>query len=314
MEKIILSILMTNFNYSRYLSHALDSILHQDYNKLEIIIVDDASTDNSVEIIKGYIVRGLNIKLFINSVNIGTCKSAQKALTMAQGEYILSLGSDDMIMPNVIRKSMRFIQKHSDVGIFTAIPGIFYGDMANKLFFKPMGTAEYRIFSNQEIIKTLLKTKYWFPGHSVIIKKKYVIKYGGYKETFQHFTDFILHMRIAINHGLAYMPIPLSCMRINSNSFSLKKRTLNEKFQLFQIIMDEVRLDKEFDNKVKKSAVLNHLRGEFLLFLIFRPKYWTYIYPIIFHRLLRFLDNKILSRILKNKKDQRPFVINNSKN
>lgn len=103
MEKIKkISVVIATYNGEKYLREQLDSILHQTYPVYELIIQDDCSTDTTVDIIKEYLKRFANIKLFVNDINLGFNKNFWSALKKARGSYIAIADQDDIWMPNKI--------------------------------------------------------------------------------------------------------------------------------------------------------------------------------------------------------------------
>jgi glycosyltransferase involved in cell wall biosynthesis len=98
-----ISTIVCNYNYAKYISETLTSIVEQEYKNLEIIVIDDGSTDNSIEIIEQFIETHseLNIRLH-SGENQGVCYARNKGLELAKGEYFLFVDSDDKIPSNFI--------------------------------------------------------------------------------------------------------------------------------------------------------------------------------------------------------------------
>lgn len=101
-NKPLVSIALCTFNGEKYLYEQLKSIVNQDYPNLEIIIVDDKSTDKTLEIINLFSQVNQNIKLFINETNIGFNRNFRKALKLCSAEYIAISDQDDIWMPEKI--------------------------------------------------------------------------------------------------------------------------------------------------------------------------------------------------------------------
>ena len=89
---------MATYNGEKYLKEQIDSLLNQSYKNIEIIIVDDCSKDNTVNIIKEYQHQFNNIKLFVNEQNVGVSKTFEKAIVESTGEYIALCDQDDIWM------------------------------------------------------------------------------------------------------------------------------------------------------------------------------------------------------------------------
>ena len=92
---MLLSVIIPNYNNSKYLKRCLDSIINNTYSNLEIIIVDDASTDNSVDIINSY--KDKRIRLIKNKTNLGAGKSRNIGIKLSKGSYITFIDSDDYV-------------------------------------------------------------------------------------------------------------------------------------------------------------------------------------------------------------------------
>ena len=104
---------MGTYNQERYVCEALDSALAQTYPHIEIIVVDDASKDRTVEILKGY---GSRIRLLIREANSGGCQVPRNvAIQEARGEYIAFLDHDDAWYPEKLAKQVAFMEAHRDI-------------------------------------------------------------------------------------------------------------------------------------------------------------------------------------------------------
>ena len=117
-EKI--SIIMTSYNYANYIPDAIESIIAQTYTNWELIIVDDASIDNSAELIAHYQEKDPRIKLIRHNQNLGLAKAIQTGLENAKTEWVAFLESDDIFFPNALEEKVKAIQTGADI-IFTDI-------------------------------------------------------------------------------------------------------------------------------------------------------------------------------------------------
>lgn len=108
-----ISIIMSVFNTAPYLRNAIDSILNQSFTDFELIIVDDASTDSSRDIISSY--NDPRIVLLINERNLGIVASANKGLNLARGEYIARMDSDDISTLERLQIEYDFLEAHKDI-------------------------------------------------------------------------------------------------------------------------------------------------------------------------------------------------------
>ncbi|OOF47360.1 glycosyltransferase family 2 protein, partial [Rodentibacter trehalosifermentans] len=113
MNDPLISIIIPVYNSSNYLVQALNSCLNQSYSNIEIIVVDDGSTDNSVNIIKEMMSQDIRIKLFFTPSNQGPAIARNIGLENSSGEYITSLDSDDFIESNKLEKQVTFMLENN---------------------------------------------------------------------------------------------------------------------------------------------------------------------------------------------------------
>lgn len=113
-----ISVLMSVYNEEKYLKEAIDSILNQSFTDFEFLIVDDASVDNSLSIIKSY--NDSRIKLIRNNRNLGFPASLNKGLKAAQGKYIARMDSDDVSLSNRFAKQFNFMENNPEITIGSA--------------------------------------------------------------------------------------------------------------------------------------------------------------------------------------------------
>lgn len=143
----LVSVIMPVFNSATYLRLAIDSILKQTYENIELLIVDDASTDNSIEIIKSF--SSSKIRFFKNEKNIGVSATRNKMIDLLNGKYIALMDSDD-ISPNYrIEKQVDFLEKNSEYGLI----GGHYERFSKGRFFKKRKIHKHSLFQEENQVK-----------------------------------------------------------------------------------------------------------------------------------------------------------------
>jgi glycosyltransferase involved in cell wall biosynthesis len=109
---ILVSIALTTYNGEKYLPVLLDSLLAQTYPHLEIIAVDDRSTDRTFEILQQYSLLHPHIKVYVNESNLGFIKNFEKAISLCNGEYIAMCDQDDYWLPENIERKVEEIGEY----------------------------------------------------------------------------------------------------------------------------------------------------------------------------------------------------------
>ena len=95
----LISVLITTYNREQFVSEAIESVLQSTFQDFELIVVDDASVDKTVSVIRNYTDKDSRIKLYINEVNVGDYPNRIKAVQYATGDYIKFVDADDKIYP-----------------------------------------------------------------------------------------------------------------------------------------------------------------------------------------------------------------------
>ncbi|MBO6087626.1 glycosyltransferase family 2 protein [bacterium] len=114
-EKV--SIIIPCYNQGKFVSDALNSALKQTYKEIEIVIINDGSTDNSSEVIKSFADIYKNIVFLDEKENKGVISVRNKAINMCSGEYILPLDADDTIEPTYVEKAAKILKNNPNIGI-----------------------------------------------------------------------------------------------------------------------------------------------------------------------------------------------------
>jgi glycosyltransferase involved in cell wall biosynthesis len=117
MEIPVISILMPVYNAELFLNDTIESVLNQTFKSFELIIIDDVSTDRSIDIIRSY--SDPRIKLFQNQKNIGTIATLCKGIDLCQAEYIARLDHDDICYPNRLERQYEFIKSNPDGALYS---------------------------------------------------------------------------------------------------------------------------------------------------------------------------------------------------
>ena len=139
----LVSVLMTAYNRERYISEAIESVLTSTYTNFELIILDDCSTDRTVEIAEGFALMDPRIRVYVNENNLGDYRNRNKAAEYAKGKYIKYCDSDDKIFDWTLNYCVKMMEKHPDAGM-----GILNLNKALKQeYLKPKDCDKYKLLS-----------------------------------------------------------------------------------------------------------------------------------------------------------------------
>jgi len=185
------TVLTSVYNGRAYLNEAIESVLNQTYSDFEFLIIDDTSTDNSVEIINSY--QDPRIRLFKNEKNIGQTASLNIGLGLAKGKYIARLDQDDVCLPKRLEEQVDFMQKNPAVAIVASWEHTIDSE-GNKIGVWKQTIEDYGTFLGFILLGLC---PVWHP--SVMFLKDEILNLGCFDTDYGPAEDYELWSRIAIN-------------------------------------------------------------------------------------------------------------------
>ncbi|WP_312748041.1 glycosyltransferase [Sphingobacterium multivorum] len=205
----LITVIIPCYNGRQYLKEAIESVLNQSYSNFELLIVNDGSTDDSLEVIKDFSDR--RIKVINNKMNLGIVKALNIGISNAGGEYIARLDADDMMHKDRLLKQMQFLQKNKDIDI---VGSYHYIVDENGCI---ISIKEYPI-SNTEI-KFMLFFQNPF-SHPSVMFRAHIIKEFPYSSEYKHIEDYILWCNILKTYKGANIPECLTYYRVHQKNVS----------------------------------------------------------------------------------------------
>lgn len=278
-----LSVVMPNFNHEHYLPVAIESILNQSFGSLELLIVDDASLDNSVEIIQNYQKIAPCIRLLRHKTNQGPVAAMNTALKQACGEFIALTAADDQIWPGFFEETISFLKQFPQAGLCTTEFCVFQENTPPLATYNP-GLAHPCYLSPQELVTAIKKWNFWIPGNATILRRRAMVSAGHFQHSLGPLCDWFLCLVIGFRKGVCYLPKPLTAFRQTMHSYS-RRHSQSNWYDGFMNLLDSEQY-RDVKNAFIESGILFQLDREIFAYLLKYPKYWKII-PQIFRQKLR---------------------------
>lgn len=115
MDKKLVSVILPAYNSSKYIEYTIASLQNQTYKNIEIIVIDDGSKDNTLEIVQKLSENDSRIKIYKNDKNHGLAYTTNRGISLSQGEYIVQADHDDLSLPNRIEVCYNYLENHKDI-------------------------------------------------------------------------------------------------------------------------------------------------------------------------------------------------------
>lgn len=207
----LVSVIVPCYNHADYILNTVESVLNQTYQNIEVLVSDDASTDSSLAVLKN--IKDSRVKLFPFEENHGIVYALNYLIEQAKGDYIATLGSDDLFTPNKIEKQLRTFEAHPDLGAVFTLAKIIDED-GNEYPDSPLA----QIFTEQnrtraEWLRYFFETGNHLCHSSALIRRSVQEEIGPYRASFRQLQDFDLWIRVLIHYPIEIIQEELTYYR-----------------------------------------------------------------------------------------------------
>lgn len=223
MYRPLVSIITASYNYGEYIKETINSVICQSYDNWELIIVDDGSRDNSVEIIQDYSLKDTRIKLYTHpdNKNLGLAETLKLGISKATGEWIIFLESDDSIKPEYIEKKLEIIKNYPDVKFIFNDTNCF-GDKSRIEYMEDYFQKQKKVIkthANPGDFLTCFENFNVIPTFSTVMVKKEILKNIDFNSPLKKFLDYYIWAQLAADNKFFYIDEKLTNWRMHANSY-----------------------------------------------------------------------------------------------
>ncbi len=216
MEALV-SICIPAYNSSAYIEDTIVSILNQSYKNIELLVVDDQSTDDTVGILKRLRETDKRITIYENEKNLGMVGNWNKCLRLCRGEYIKLICADDMIAKNAIELEAKAMAAHPSVNLVESDTGLV--DVNGKTTGSFKRYHKSGVVNGKKVAKTSLMFNNFFGAPVNNLIRRSVLEQTGYFDTnFTYILDFDMWVRIACAGEIYIIHQLLNSFRIRNDS------------------------------------------------------------------------------------------------
>ncbi|MEK6477592.1 glycosyltransferase [Catalinimonas sp. 4WD22] len=263
MSQPLVSIICLCYNHQDYVAETLASVWKQDYGNIEVFIVDDRSSDGSVDTIQNFLTTNpcpYSCKTLFLEKNIGNCAAFNRAWRMARGKYVIDLATDDVILPNRVSAQVDYFEQlPEEYGVlFTESQYIdadgkplehHFGQQYKHI--RPIPTGDVY----QEVV-----ARYFISSPTMMYKNEVLHDLNGYDEALAY-EDFDFWVRSARKYKYAYLKECTTLVRRLENSMSRKLYERNDR-QLFSTYLVCKKVYELNETKEENNALVRRLNYE----------------------------------------------------
>jgi glycosyltransferase involved in cell wall biosynthesis len=306
MNEKLVSICIPTFNCGEYIEETLNSLINQTYKNIEIIIGDNASTDNSYDKIKKYQITDKRIKYYKNEINLGLFGNCNKLISMSQGEYVAIYHSDDIYDLKIIEKEVSVLESNNYLlGVFT-----LYERINEKG--KILKNTQYPIITKKKITVVYLDEYInivlgiggsCFCCPTSMIRKNIYEKLNGYNENLKYVGDQDMWGRILLNGPMAILDEKLIKYRVHNKQLSSKyleieREDLSIPLKHIKGFLAKNLLEERFKDELLKAEAVDYIA--LAIFAVKRNNYQNFYEQLIKSRQICNLDYTTKTGFVQN--------------
>jgi glycosyltransferase involved in cell wall biosynthesis len=283
-----ISVLLANYNHARFIATALKALAAQTLPPDEVLVIDDASTDDSVAVIDGFRVSLPQLRLLRNDRNLGVNATTNRALAEARGSHVICTGADDWLEPECVSRLAAGVSVHpkcpfyvSDyVQYFEATERLVHHRCDSELGPWYAGNKP-QYFSPDELRHLLDRGFVWLPINAALVDRQMLLAVGGYDPKLRWHADWFATYTLALRYGFTVVPEPLSVFRVSAATYSGRgMRDKRQQRQVCTAIYDKL-CEPEFadiyDALRRHPAAFSSFFRELTQVLVSRPSAWPYL-------------------------------------
>jgi glycosyltransferase involved in cell wall biosynthesis len=268
-----ISVIVPNYNHAKYLNQRIDTILNQTLQDFELIILDDNSEDNSLEIIDDYISRIPYIKSYYNDSNSGsTFKQWDFGVNKSNGEFIWIAESDDFAEPEFLERSSAILINNPDIGLVYCNSKIIDEQRKTEFFTADLKTKldgskwsnDYSNNGKREINDHLFRHNTINNVSGVLFRKSKYFEAGLADHSMKYCGDWFLYIRILLLSDIAYISSPLNTFRLHAGS------SLNEYYRSSPYLLEVLRIYLFIGSHISLTPGKKITMARFLFAIMYR--------------------------------------------
>jgi glycosyltransferase involved in cell wall biosynthesis len=284
-----LSVVVPNYNHAKYLETCLKGILQQSIQPLEVIVLDDASTDDSVEVIKRFAAQNPLVRLVENPKNLGAMPNVKKGVEFSRGECVFVAPADDEVVPGLFEKSLRLLAQYPQAALccamaewretFSGLVWYMAGGMGNKPCY----------LSPDDLVRLGKAGKLGIISSSCVSRREPLLNAGGYIPELRWHADWFATYVTAFRHGVCFVPEVLSLANLLPGSFYQSGSKTAQHRQVLLNLLECLHNEQYADvlPRVRESGALALFEMPLLRLLLPRREYRHLITPNFLLQVLR---------------------------
>ncbi len=278
-----LSVVVPNYNHSKHLPNCLAAIANQSIPAQEIIVVDDASTDNSLEVLDGLARQYPALRIHRNELNQGFIGAVNKGLDFATGEFVTIPGADDEVMPGLFEKSLRLLAENPQAGLCATICRL--RDLKSGLAynFGAHISDQPAYLPPEKMLDLARQGRLLVFGTTMLWRREALLRAGKYLPGLKWHCDWFVMFSIGFRHGMCFVPEVLGEFRVEPSSVSnrgKRKRDAQKEVLRYALELLDRPENQDIAPLFRRGGILSPFGKEMLWLILSDRRHWKNLNPL----------------------------------
>lgn len=296
-----LSVILPNYNHARFLPTSLQAILDQSVPAQELIVIDDASTDNSVDVIESFAAKHPSIRLVRNDKNCGVVYGMNRGLELATSDYVGFAAADDQVRPGLFEKSLRLLAEHPNAALCCTI-GEFREVTSGLVWHVGVNMSDAPCYLDpDQLVDLERQNKLFIASHTAIMCRQRLFEVGKFRPELKMHCDWFAMYMIAFRYGICFVPEPLGTCNVQPGSVYTGGIQRKEEYRGILSRMLEYLTRDEFNapaERVRKGGSLFLFGKPMLQLLVSNRRYRGFLTPTFLRKNLWHIAKLEVKRFL----------------
>ncbi|GGR48828.1 GT2 family glycosyltransferase [Nocardioides luteus] len=236
------SVVIPCYNYGRYLPQAVAGALDQSGVDVDVLIVDDASTDDSADIARSLAAADPRVQVLVHEQNAGHIRTYNDGLALARGDYVTLVSADDVLMPDALTRAAALMEHHRSVGLVYGYARSFTDELPTG----PTRTRSWSVWAGRDWLATAARQgRCFLASPEAVMRREALEQTDGYDPRLPHSADFDMWLRTAVHWDVGRVDGPIqAAYRVHAANMHLTEYSgwltdLRERRRTFDILFDE---------------------------------------------------------------------------
>jgi len=279
-----LSVIVPNYNHAKYLDRSLRAILHQSVQPLEVIVLDDASTDNSVEVIRRFAAQYPTVRLVQNEKNLGVMPNINRGIGLVRGEHVFFAAADDETAPGLFERALGLLAEHPQAALCCAMAE-WRETFSGLTWHMAAGMADKPCYlSPDELVRLGKSGELCVISSTCVFRTQRLREAGCFIPELRWHADWFACYVTSLRHGVCFVPEILSLANLLPGSFYQAGHKRADHHQVLLSLLDHLNSEQYADvmPRIRDSGALSLFALPMLRLILSRPDCrhffnWTFL-------------------------------------